>query len=479
MFQTYNQDQNFLLPPDLHSFLWDTHEAVILSEIINGLNHSELLESYATHKEVKGRPAYNPVMMLKVLFYSYMNQTFSSRKIAKKCNSDIAFMYLSWNNTPNFRSINRFRKEKWDFLEWLFVQVIFQAQELWFISFWSVSLDGTKVYANASKNKCYDAAKLERQMKSLFDQADEIDHLEDEEFWEDNLDHIPKELRTKEGRDKKRKELEEKKQDTKKKQEKLTQEIQKKKDQWISQTRINATDPDSRLMKMKRKDWWVWYNPQILTENRFIISTRVPNTAEDTGELIPSLEKLKQQYTVFPNRQLADAGYSSEENYKFLEEKGVFSYIPHHKNVLDLEKYYYNPDNDTYTDAGGNIYTLKQQVRREKWVRGRPKKDTVLNESEVQAKIYESKNGEVEKRYLYVNKNWLRLCKENDERLYAEEWKILYKERSWCVENVFGNIKFNLWFERFRLRWFHGVQIEWNLISLAHNLKKLISHKLV
>lgn len=482
MFQTYNQDQNFLLPPDLHSFLWDSHEAVILSEIINGLDHSSLLSSYATHRNVKGRPAYNPIMMLKVLFYAYMNQTFSSRKIAKKCNSDIAFMYLSGSNTPNFRSINRFRKEKWEFLSGLFVQIVLQAQNLWLISFGNVSLDGTKIYANASKNKCYNAEKLEKQMKWFFDQADEIDELEDEEFWEDNLDHIPKELRTKEGRDTKRKELEEKQKKVQEKMKKLEIEVQKKKDQWIPQTRINSTDTDSRLMKMKRKDWGVGYNPQILTENRFILSSRVPNTAEDTGELIPSLEKLHRQYTVFPKQQLADAGYSSEESYKFLKEKNIFSYIPHATSTIKLEDYNYDQKENSYTEKkNGKKYIFKQQVsQKQEWrTRGRPKKweetDTKNRIATLYVHIDEATQ---KKKYLYVNKNWLKLCKENDNRLYSKEWKALYKKRSWCVENVFWNIKSNLWFERFRLRGFHGVEIEWNLISLAHNLKKLISHKL-
>ena len=478
MFQTYNQDQNFLLPPDFKEFLWDSHEAVILSEIIDSFDHSSLLSSYATVAHVKGRPAYNPIMMLKVLFYSYMNQTFSSRKIAKKLSSDIAFMYLSWNNTPNFRSINRFRKEKWIFLEWLFVEIVLHAQSLWLISFWSVSLDGTKIYANASKNKCYNAEKLEKQMKSLFDQADEIDELEDEEFWEDNLDHIPQELRTKEGRDKKRKELEERQEKIQEKSKKLKEEIQRKKDSWIKQNRINFTDTDSRLMKMKRKDWWTWYNPQVLTENRFILSSRVPNTAEDTWELIPSLEKLKKQYNTLPKNQLADAGYASEENYEYLEKQRISSYIPHAKFQTDFEEYTYNSEENSYEDIQWNIYRFKQHVsKKQEWrTRGRPKKwERVSN---IIATLYVRKTSTWKNKFLYVNKNWQRLCKENDTRLYTDEGRNMYKKRSWCVENVFGNIKGNLWFERFRLRGFQWVQIEWNLISLTHNLKKLISHSL-
>jgi transposase len=474
MFQPYNQDQNFLLPPDFKEFLWESHEAVVFSEIIDTLDHREILNSYATQRDVKGRPAYNPIMMLKVLFYGYMNQIFSSRKIAKKCCSDIAFMYLAWNNKANFRSINRFRKEKGEFLETLFVQIVKHAQTLWLISFWSVSLDWTKIYANASKQQCYDEKRIEKQMKSLFDQAEEIDKAEDEAFWEENFDHIPEELRTKEGRDKKRKEMAEKEKNIQEKKKKLEKEIQKKEKSWISQKRINFTDTDARLMKMKRKDWGVGYNPQILTEKRFILSSRVPNTAEDSGELIPSLEKLYQQYNIFPKAQLADAGYASEENYSYLEKYTIPSYIPHQEKIR-LTEYMYNNEENSYTDNKWKVYIFKQNVgkKEEGRKRGRPRKweKTI----EIIATTYFC--SELNK-YLYVNINWHALCNRNDERLYSTAGKELYKKRSGCVENVFGNIKGNLWFERFRLRGFHWVQIEWNLITLAHNLKKLISHRL-
>ena len=474
MFQKYEQNQDFLLPPSFKDFLWDSHEAVILSEIIENLDHSLLLSSYATHKNVKGRPAYNPIMMLKILFYAYMNQTFSSRKIAKKLSSDIAYMYLSGNTLPDFRSINRFRKEKWNFLENLFVQIVHSAQSLWLISFGTVSLDGTKIYANASRNNCYDEKRIQKKMQWFFDAAEELDALEDEEYGEENLDHIPEELKTKEWREKKRKQLEEEKQKLQEKKDTLEKERKKKQEQWISQKRINFTDPDGRLMLMKRKDWWVGYNPQILTENRFILSTRVPNTAEDSRELIPSLEKLRQQYNILPRQQLADTGYASEENYAFLEKNNISSYIPHQEKVR-LSDYIHDEENNNYTDTMWNLYIFKQNVGKKVAgrKRGRPKKWEENKDIIATTYFCQSLN-----KYLYVNKRWHTLCERNDERLYWEQWRRLYKKRSGCVENVFGNIKGNLWFEGFRLRGFQWVQIEWNLISLAHNFKKLISHRL-
>ena len=202
MFKEYNPNQSFLLPPSFREFLWEEHEAIILSEILDEFNFEKLFQEYSSWWS--WRPAYNPKMLLKVLFYWYMNRTFSSRKLAKKLKSDLWFMYIAWNNTPDFRTINRFRKEKGFILEDIFTQIVRKAKELWIVRFWNTSLDGTKVYANASKSNNYDVEWLNKKIKWLFDEADRIDELEDEKYWEDNEDEIPEELKTKEGRDKKR-----------------------------------------------------------------------------------------------------------------------------------------------------------------------------------------------------------------------------------------------------------------------------------
>jgi len=96
-----------------------------------------------------------------------------------------------------------------------------------------------------------------------------------------------------------------------------------------------------------------------------------------------------------------------------------------------------------------------------------------------EAKLYFTTLEDWKKKYIQIAKNLKKIFKENDDRLYSKEWKEIYKKISWDVENVFWNIKMNLKFERFSLRWFKGVQIEWNLITMAHNLGKIMKFKAI
>lgn len=475
MFKEYNQQQNFLIPPSYDEFLWENHEAKLLNNIINDLDLKFLYESYKNKK--LWTTAYNPVMLLKILFYWYMNNTFSSRKIAKKLKSDLAFMYLAWNNKPDFRTINNFRKNKWKLLENVFVQIVYLASELWLVKFWTFSIDWTQIYANASKHKNISLKKLQEKISWLFDEADKIDELEDEKYW-DKEDNIPDELADIE---KQKEAIEKAKKKYKELQDKANKENKKAKENKKSlRKNINPTDSDSRFQKMKRWDTAQWYNCQIVTENQIIVWNYITWKPWDWDTLIPTLDKIKNIFNKIPKQILADKWYWSKENYVYLEDEKIDSYIPHpERHKVDLENYIYDNKNDTFTDLEGNIYRFKQFVWSLTWrKRGRPKLTEKLKEEDFQSKLYISKQEDWKNKYLQISKNQKLVYKRNDNRLYSKQWKKLYKSRSNEVEAVFWDIKFNLWFERFLLRWLKWVQIEWNLINMVHNLKKIMNFQI-
>src|SRR3989338_443390 len=179
-FKECNCSQSLLLPPSYEVFLGESHEAVVLAEFIDSLDLAPLESQYSNAHG--GRSAYHPVMLLTVLIYGYMNGTFSSRKIAKCLRKDLAFMYLAGNNTPDFRTLARFRKEKGACLEAAFKEVVTRARELGFVSFGTVSLDGTKIYASANKGKNATRDELEEKIRSLVNEAERIDDVEEKMY---------------------------------------------------------------------------------------------------------------------------------------------------------------------------------------------------------------------------------------------------------------------------------------------------------
>jgi len=466
-FKQHQRNQIFLLPPSFREFLGDGHEAVILDEFIQELDITALEQSYSN--EHGGSSAYHPALLLSVLIYGYMNGIFSSRKIAKCLSQDLAFMYLAGNTKPDFRTLARFRKEKGECLEMILLGVIHKARELGMVSFGTCSLDGTKVRANASKNKNYRKEELEKNIRALIQEAERIDAEEDKLYGKDNEDAQDPQLKTKAGRERRKKELKIKLQKEEAKLAKLG-----------GQTQANITDPDAKLMKMKQGNGYAnAYNVGIITENGVILSNEISTSSADQATLIPTVERFKDIHGETPKRLLADKGYSSEDNYAFCEESGIDAYIPNYSEPTDLSRFRYNKKKDMYTNSHGRVYVFKQHVeKRDGQVSlGRPKKTENIRRRHGLYKrtIYEYRNKRTGvKKYLAVSQRWQEYVKKQKEKLSSLSGRRIYQKRMYDVEGVFANIKKNLGFTVFNLRGLAGVTAEWTLISLAHNLKKVM-----
>jgi len=466
-FKHHERNQIFLLPPSFRDFLGDGHEAIILDEFMQELDITKLEQSYAN--EHGGSSAYHPQLLLSVLIYGYMNGIFSSRKIAKRLSQDLAFMYLSGNTKPDFRTLARFRREKGEYLETTLTEVVHKARELGLVSFGTCSLDGTKIKANASKDKNVRKDNLEQNIRKILEEAERIDAEEDKRYGGDNEDAENPALKTKAGRERRKKEL---KKNLKKAEAKLAKLEDK--------TEANLTDPDARLMKLKQGAGFAnAYNVQSVTENGIILSSSIFTSSADQATLIPAVEKLKNVHGRTPKRLLADKGYSSEDNYAFCKQSDIDAYIPHYSEPTDLSRFYYDKKKDAYTDKQGQVYLFKQHAEKRDGsdMRGRPQKKK--NKQSLHAlykrAIYEYRNRKTGiKKYLAVSPLWQEYVKEQKEKLSSHRGRRLYRKRMHDVEGVFANIKKNLGFTAFNLRGLAGVAAEWTLISLAHNLKKVM-----
>ena len=429
-------NQGLLLPPSLVDWLPEDHLAWFVRDAVQSLDADALLDHYRVSG--KGELPYDPRMMLRVLIYAYSTGTFSSRKIARQLEENVAYRVLAENQMPKHRTISRFRQVHLDQFSDLFVQVVRLAAESGLAKMGTLAIDGSKVKANASKHKAmsYDRMnkeeeRLKREIQAITRMAADVDEAEDGEFGPDfRGDELPAELARRETRLKTIQEAKERLErrkaeeashvDAKRKQkaEEEGREPPKErpsarkhpKGQPKPKDQENFTDPDSRIMKTS-KGFQQSFNAQVAVDGKsqLIVATMVTDCAADTEELIPMVELAMANTEQPVDRVLADAGYRSEENFVALENAGIDGYVPI----------------------------------------GRQDKSapTVKDDSPATGRM--------------------------QRKLRTKRGRARYRKRKHLVESPFGWVKNVLGFRDFSLRGLRKVQGEWNLVCLALNLRRM------
>jgi transposase len=429
-YRAYLPDQDLLLPPSLRDWLPENHLVYFVSDVVDQLDLSKIHAHYG--EEGRGQPPYDPQLMTKLLVYSYCVGVFSSRRIQKRLQEDIAFRVLAAGNEPDFRTISDFRKLHLTALKEMFQQVLRLALESGAMKLGRVALDGTKIKANASKHKAMSYQRMEekeeqlqQEVEALLEQAEAADQEEDGEHGRDRRgDELPAELQRRESRRAKieaaKKVLEERaRQKAAEEGQRAKQASQAKpagKDQY------NFTDPESRIMK--GADGFVQgYNAQAAVEPTLllIVGQGLTQAANDKQQLLPMVEAITQQAQQRPAAILADSGYCSEENLRYLDS----DHAP--KNKID-----------GYVATGKS----KHGEHRQPCPRG-PLPKGATRTAKMKRKL-QTKTG-----------------------------KAVYAARKAIVEPVFGQIKQARGFRQFLLRGFEKVAGEWALVCLTHNILRL------
>jgi transposase len=428
-YRPYYPDQDFLLPPSLREWLTEDHLVYFVSDVVEQLDLSAIHAVYA--EERRGQPPYDPLLLTKLLVYGYCTGVFSSRKIAKRLQEDIPFKVLAAGNEPDFRTISDFRKIHLEALQGLFEQVLHIAMEAGAVKLGRVSLDGTKVKANASKHKAMSYGRmvdkqkqLKEEVNQLLAQAEAADQEENRRHGNRRGDELPEELRRRRTRLAKikqaKKVVEQRARD--KAAAEGSNEQEGKKAKPADKDQYNFTDPESRIMK--GADGFVQgYNAQAAVEPELglIVGQRVTEAANDKEQLQPLVEAIEEQSGQRPEAILADSGYCSDENLAYLESAG--------KPERKIEGY---------------IATGKQKhgEHRQPCPRGPlPKGATRMDRMK--------------------------------RKLRTKVGKAVYAARKCVVEPVFGQIKQARGFRQFLLRGKKKVEGEWSLVCMTHNILRL------
>ena len=506
-FKEYNMNQQMLLPPSLEELVPENHIVRVVNKAIDKMSIDPLLSRY----KGGGASNFHPKMMLKVLVYAYTQKTYSSRQIAKALRENINFMWLSGNNKPDFRTLNRFRSSTMKgIIDEIFSSVLELLIEEGHVKLENYFLDGTKIEANANKysfvwKKSTDKnqAKLQQKIKELLTEIEKTNAEENEQYGDQDLEELGKpidsakleqkvrELDERLSKEPKNKQL--KKSLKKLKEDYLprSQKYEEQKQKFNGRNSYSKTDEDATFMRMKEdhmKNGQLkpGYNIQIGTENQFVLGYSIHQKPTDTTCLIPHLNHTQEILGKLPQNIVADSGYGSEENYEYLTAKQHGIYVKYNnfhiegmrkfkKDSFRVESLAYDQDNDEFVcPAGKHLKYLKT------------KNYTTENGYRTERRIYQCEDcsgcefrdqctKSKENRQIQVSFRLNQLKDTAKQNLISEQGKKLRSQRAIEVESVFGRIKSNWSFRRFMLRGIEKVEIEWGLLCIAHNLAKVVA----
>lgn len=508
-FRSYDPDQTLLFPQRIDRDIPKDDPVRILKSVIESLDLSGFKKLY--HE--RGRSPYHPKMMLMVILYSYMNNVYSCRKIEKLLYRDIYYIWLSGYQKPDFATINRFRNRVKNEIGHIFTLLVLILVEKGFVTLEVEYLDGTKIESKANKYTFVWRKSVERNREKLFekirvllqqineqmaqDKAADVDTLEltpqtlceiSKEFKE-ALGSAP-EAKTKEekaaqrGKNKMFKELE-------RHGEKLA-EYNSRLEQMEGRNSISKTDPSATFMRMKEDAMCngqtkPGYNLQISSENQFITDFALFPNPTDTLTFIPFLGSFPGRYGRFPKRVVADSGYGSEENYRFMDEAGIEGFVKYNRFHLEHRPRYkpdtFHPDSLYYNEEGDYyICPMGQRMSRTGTVQTRTEGGYISQSAcyrairckgcPLRCLCYKAKANQ---RTIRVNHRLNAYKRKACELLTSEEG---IKERGRrCIEPeaVFGQMKSNMAYRRFRHMGKDKVVMDFTFFAIAFNIKKLCS----
>lgn len=433
--------QALLLPVDLRE--WVPQDD--LSHFVLAAVERVAMHQFVVNERGTGSAQYHPRMMLALLIYSYANGIFGSRRIERATYRDIGARYLTADTHPDHDTICKFRRENVSAIAESFVQVLQLARELKLLRVGIVSVDGTKVDANASKHRSvrYDRAKalveqLRADIDELLERAEQADQAEGTDG-----QSLPDELKRREAlaaqldaacdrleaqakaraasqqaayEDKVR--ARERRRGKRK-----GPKIKPPDDTLGGGEQTNLTDPDSGLMrKNKHSEYRQSYNAQAAVDaegSQLVVGTRVASCASDRNELVADIDAIPDVLGA-PATVLADNGYANEADVRALQAR-------------DIE-----------------VLVATGREGRQRRYDFRPPRSPREPRAQPPA-WYEAMQAQLD----------------------TAQGRATYRLRQQSVEPVFGIIKHVLGFRRFMLRGHERVQNEWQLVCLAYNMKRL------
>ena len=507
-FRPYTTKQILLFPQRIDENIAEDDPVRLVNGLIDNLDLTSFRKLYKEY----GRSPFHPRMMLKAVIYGYMNNVYSCRRIEERLLRDVHFIWLAGYEKPDFATINRFRNRVKKEINAVFTQVVLLLAERGFVSLDVEYIDGTKIESKANrytfvwrKTVEKNRAKLLEKIRVLLEQIDDViaqdnaSEQEKVEFTPELLHSMASELNAALAVDPKPVTKEEKEKHKQRK--KQAKELHEKADKLAEydehleklgeRNSYSKTDPDATFMRLKEDamnngQTKPAYNLQIGTENQFITDFMLFPNPTDTLTMIPFFSSYSSRYDRLPKEGCADAGYGSEENYEYMEANAIEAFVKYnyfHKeqkksfkdDIFRIENLYYNKEEDYFVCPMGQ-HMERVGTRHNKTEKGYRTLNAVYRAQRCEGcplrwGCYKKRQGN---REIEANHRLMDYKQRARERLTSEKGLIHRSNRPIEPEAVFGQMKYDMQYKRFRHFGKDKVFMDFAFFATAFNIKKMI-----
>lgn len=514
--QDYTTTENgyqLSLPFELNVLIPDNDSVRLVGQIVERMNLKPLYQSYS---RIEKKLA-SPKQMLQILLYAYMNRVYSSRAIAKLCKRDINFMYLLQGKpAPNYSTIARFRTKHFGpVCKELFANHVGILSEMGELSLENIFIDGTKLESSANKYTFVWKKAVTKNNTRLLKKIEDVVNRIHTEFGLEvtyngifKVRHLRKLLKAMrlyrttdsitfvKGSGKRKSAFQKYYEELEGYMSKLN-EYGNKLHICGNRNSYSKTDHDATFMRMKEDamrngQLKPGYNIQFGVDAQYVVWVTQGPQPTDTTTLIPFLNEAAAMLGHKYSNVVADAGYESEENYRYLEENKQTGYIKtSNYEILKTRKFKndigakenmpYNAETDSYTCANDKQITY-DGIKKSKSKTGYMIEKSCYSCKECTDCPYKSKcikgnNSktpmEQRSKHFEVSKYFLKQRTLDLERITSEKGKLLRMNRSIQAEGAFGDIKADMMFRRFLCKGQYNILAEIMLLAMGRNIKKL------
>ena len=456
--------QAWLMPPSLDQMISPDHPVRFVAAFVDQFDYSAWHElGIRIEGAVEGGPSYHAQLLLSVWMYGFMTGVRSCRRLEAACREQLPYLWLCGQQTPDHNTLWRFYKDHREGMRTLLKRTVRTAMAAGLIDFALQAVDGSKISGNATKDRTYSQAALERLLERTEAAIDDLE-AQNRTAGEAPPPRLPAELSQ-----------------AKALQEQVKAALEKVKREETGPT-INLTDEDAVLLK-GRHGFLAGYNAQAVAapvsagaSGMLITAADVCQDREDHKQLMPMLQAAQENTGQQAGTTLADAGYHSGANLRSCEEQGQAVLMPEAQakalaNPYHKEAFRYEADSDTYRCPRGETlaFAREKQDHNRRVVRQYRAAAGVCHACPAFGACTRDKRG----RSLEIGPDDL-LLREHRQRMAEPANQLAYARRKELIEPAFGILKEQQGARRFLLRGLENVRSEWLLLATAFNLRTLV-----